>query len=40
MKTPETVYEGDVSEATLSEIVELIKKLFGRKGRILFVDNQ
>lgn len=39
MNIPHVVWEGTLAESGLSGIIEAIKKLFGRKGRLLWVDE-
>lgn len=38
MNTPEIIWEGQVNDSFLTVILEAIKKLIGRKGRLLWVD--
>jgi hypothetical protein len=38
MNTPDVIWEGRVSDGILPAIIEALKKLFGRKGRLLWVD--
>lgn len=39
MNTPEIVWEGRVAEGVISTILEIVKKLMNRKGRLLWVDT-
>ena len=39
MNIPHTLFDGTLSEGGLNAIIEAIKKLFGRKGRLLWVDT-
>lgn len=39
MNTPEVVWEGRVADGFLTAILEAVKKLMNRKGRLLWVDT-
>jgi hypothetical protein len=38
MNVPEIIWEGDLKEGVLAAITTALRKLLGRKGRILWVD--
>ncbi len=39
MNTPEIVWEGRIAEGVIASIMEIVKKLMNRKGRLLWVDT-